>query len=124
MSKNIILYILYFFALAAGIIILYAGFTEKELFFIKDSRTAAISLGVLGMMLCIISVGKFLNAAPANPLSIAGYIFGTLAMVTFLVQVFKWRVPVLSDSKYALIIFSAVIIIKFVIARLSFLLPK
>ena len=52
------------------------GFSEHKILFLQGPRSATISLGIIGMLLCTLSVGKFVSAAPANPLTILGYLFG------------------------------------------------
>lgn len=37
----------------------------------------------------MISVGKFVTAAPAHPLTILGYLFGSVALLAFLAQIFR-----------------------------------
>lgn len=112
--------------LIVAAVILYVGLTGKELLFIHTARGAAISLGVVGMILCGsgTALERCFRKAPAHPLSILGYLVGATGLFTFLVQVFKWQVPVISDPRTALIVLGAVIGIKFVIGRLTVLVPK
>lgn len=100
------------------------GLSQHKFLKIQGPRAATIILGIIGMLLCTISVGKFISAAPASPLSILGYIAGTIAMLTFLTQVFKWNLPVVGEPKTALIVLAAAIIIKSIVARFGYLLVK
>jgi len=100
------------------------GLSGWKVFFIQGARSATIVLGILGMLLCTLSVGKFIASVPAHPLSILGYIIGIIAMLTFLTQVFKWNVPIISNSQMALIVMAVAIIAKSVIARFAYFIVK
>lgn len=117
--------IFYGFSLAGKSIKLLVGASlPKSCDGIQGPRPAAIILGIIGLLLCTISVGKFISAAPANPLSIIGYIVGTIAMLVFLTQLFRWNLPIIGEPRTALIILAAAIIIKSVTARFGYLLTK
>lgn len=100
------------------------GFSGCKILFLQGPRSATISLGIIGMLLCTLSVGKFISAAPAHPLTILGYIFGIVAMIAFLSQIFRWNLPFIGDARTALIILAVCMIAKSTIARFSYLLAK
>lgn len=112
------------FEVIITIIIVIIGLTGKKVFFIENARSATITLGVIGMLFCIISVGKFITLAPAHPLSILGYIIGTIGLIALLAQVFKWNIPYVAKPETALIILAVVIVLKSIIARVGHLLVK
>lgn len=116
---------LYIIAGLIGAIALISGLTGKKLLFVTDTRSAVIVLAAAGFLMCSFgALGVFITKAPLHPLTIAGYVLGTLALLAGIAQLFSIKVPVLSDPKNALIVIAAIIIIKVVIARLNFLLPK
>lgn len=119
--KNISLLI--FEILITGLFLVF-GLSQHKFLGIQGPRPAAIILSIIGLLLCTISVGKFISAAPANPLSIIGYIVGTIAMLVFLTQLFRWNLPIIGEPRTALIILAAAIIIKSVAARFCYLLTK
>lgn len=94
-----------------------AGLSKNGFLFIKSPRAAVITLGIVGMLLCTISVGKFISAAPAHPLTVCGYILGGVSMIIFLTQLFKWQVPFIGDGKTALILLAVAIILLGIIGR-------
>lgn len=98
------------------------GLSGGRVLFINGPRTAAITLGAIGFCLCTLSVGKFVSVAPAHPLSIVGYLVGTLALAALLAQIFKWNLPYLSEPKTALIVIAVCMVVKTVIARFGHLL--
>ncbi len=104
--------------LAVTGLIVYAGLSGKKILFIEGPRSAVITLGIIGMAFCTFSVGKFITAAPAHPLTILGYVIGTVALLSFLTQIFRWKLPVLADPTAALWVLAACIAAKTLIARL------
>lgn len=107
----------------AGLMVAF-GLSEKKILFLQGPRAATIALGVIGMLLCTISVGRFISAAPVHPLSILGYVIGTVALLAFLTQIFAWKLPVIGDPKAALIVLASAMVVKSVIARFAHLIAK
>ncbi len=109
----------FFAELAISAAIVYIGGSQKSIWFIGGERSAVITLGIVGMLFCLISVGKFIGAAPASPASILGYLFGSLAMLIFLTQVFRWQVTLISDPRIALYGLAICLLAMGLIARLG-----
>jgi hypothetical protein len=107
--------------LSVTALIVYFGLSGKKIWFLDGPRSAVITLGVIGMAFCTISVGKFITAAPVHPLSILGYLIGTVALLTLLTQIFKWNLSVVQEPVPALWVLAACIVLKTVIGRLYFL---
>jgi EamA domain-containing membrane protein RarD len=103
--------------LAVTSLIVYAGLCGKQVWFVNGPRSAAITLGAVGMAFCTISVGRFITAAPAHPLSILGYLIGAAALLTFLGQVFQWKLPIVTDPAKALWVIAVCIAAKTIIGR-------
>lgn len=99
-------------------LIVYAGLSGKKVWFIEGPRSAVITLRAIGMAFCTFSVGKFITTAPAHPLSILGYLIGAVALITFLTQIFQWKLPVVYDPTAALWVLTVCIVAKTVIGRL------
>jgi hypothetical protein len=103
--------------LSVTALIVLAGVSGKKVLFINGPRSAVITLGIIGMLFCTISVGRFITAAPAHPLTIMGYLFGSLALLAFLTQIFQWKIPYLQDPATALYIMAACILVKTIVGR-------
>jgi hypothetical protein len=108
-------------AVVTGLIV-WAGVSGKQIWFINGPRTAVITLGAIGMAFCALSVGKFITAGPVHPLAILGYLLGAIALLIFFTQIFHWKLPVIQDAKPALFILAGIVVLKSVIGRLAFLL--
>jgi len=107
-------------------LIVYAGLSGKQILFINGPRTAVITLGIVGFAMCMImpTIGKFISNAPAHPLAIMGYIFGAIAFLTAVTQIFKWNIPIIYDPKIALFVVAGCIVIKSIIGRFAPLIVK
>lgn len=107
-------------------LIVFAGLSGKQILFINGPRSAAITLGVIGFAMCMImpTIGKFISNAPSHPLTIMGYIFGTIALLTAATQIFKWGIPVIHAPQTALLIIAGCIVIKSLIGRFAHFVIK
>lgn len=107
-------------------LIVYMGLAGKQILFINGARSAVITLGAIGFAMCMImpTIGKFISNAPAHPLTIIGYVFGTIALLTTLAQLFKWNIPIIHDPKTALFIIAGCIVIKSIVGRFAPLITK
>ena len=107
-------------------LIVYAGLSGKPILFINGPRSAVITLGAIGFAMCMImpTIGKFISNAPTHPLTITGYIFGTIALLTTATQIFKWKIPIIYDPKITLFVVAGCIVIKSIIGRFAPLVVK
>lgn len=112
------------FEVILSTVIVILGLTNTKVIFLQGPRTMTIVLGIMGMLLCTVSIGKLISTAPAHPLTIMGYIFGVVALTAFITQVFKLDIPVLKDPTYALVILAVALIVKGLIARFQPMLPR
>ena len=53
------------FEVVLSAVIVVLGLTNKKVLFLQGPRAMTIVLGIMGMLLCTISIGKFISAAPA-----------------------------------------------------------
>lgn len=106
--------------------IVYAGLSAKQIGFINGPRSAVITLGSIGFIVCMAmpTIGKFISNAPAHPLTILGYLFGIIALFVTVIQIFKWKIPVLYNPQTALLIVAGCIVIKSIIGRFAPLIVK
>ena len=107
-------------------LIVCAGLSGKQILFINGPRTAVITLGVIGFAMCMImpTIGKFISNAHAHPLTIMGYVFGAIALLTTVAQIFKWNIPMIYDPKIALLVVAGCIVMKSIIGRFAPLIIK
>jgi len=107
-------------------LIVYAGLSGKQILFINRPRTAVITLGIIGFAMCMImpTIGKFISNAPAHPFTIMEYVFGAIALLTTVAQIFKWSIPMIYDPKIALFVVAGCIVIKSIIGRFTPLIVK
>ena len=113
---------IWIFEIVLVIVLVALGISNKKILFIIGPRSMVIFMGIIGMLLCTLSVGKFISKAPAHPLTILGYIFGAVALLAFITQLFRINIPYLNDPKIALIVLGVAIIIKGFIANFEHIL--
>lgn len=102
-------------------LIVYAGLSGKPILFINGPRSAVIVLGVIGFAICMLmpTIGRFIANAPAHPLTITGYVLGSVALLATVTQIFNWRIPILHDPQTALFVVAGCIVVKSIIGRLA-----
>lgn len=122
MSKTLPLYLI---SAIIACIATYAGLTGHAVWFIKDTRMAVIVLAAAGFVMCSTgAIFTYVSHAPAHPLTIVGYVLGSIALLAGLTQLFHWQLPVLSDARLALYVMLAAIVIKVIIGRLAHVVVK
>lgn len=119
--KNMFLYIV---SGIIGLVALYAGLADKKMLFITSPRIAVIVLTIIGFLMCNFgSIGLFVSKAPLHPLTIIGCIMGLAALLAGIICIFNINIPFVNEPNNALILIGIIIALKFIIARLGFLLP-
>ncbi|MFZ0445015.1 MAG: hypothetical protein WAM95_10375 [Bacillus sp. (in: firmicutes)] len=68
---------IWFFEIVLTILLVVLGLTDTKVLFLQGARAMIIILGIAGMVLCTLSIGKFISVASANALTILKYIFGS-----------------------------------------------
>lgn len=115
----------YIISVLVALIAFFGGFIAKKEMFILNARTAVIVLFIAGFAMCSSgAIGTFISKAPFHPLTIIGYVLGSVALFIGIVHVFKLKVPYFSSAHNALMIIGVIIVLKFIIARLSFLIQS
>lgn len=104
--------------------LIWLGLSGKQFLWIRSPRSASITLLVIGAVLCTSSVGKFISTAWYHPLSICGYVLGTILMLSLIAQIFRLKLPIVGKSETALVIIGVCITLKGIIARFQFLLVR
>jgi len=122
MSKTLPVYII---SAIIALVATYSGLTGNAVWFIKDTRMAVIVLAAAGFLMCSTgAIFTYVSKAPAHPLTIAGYLLGSIALLAGLAQLFRWQVPLLSDSRTALYVILIATALKVIIGRLAHLVIK
>lgn len=111
-----------FFEIVIVSICVIMGLGNHKFLFLQSTRSWVIFMGILGMLMCTISIGNFISINPWHPLTILGYILGGICIIVFLIQLFNIDLPIISNSRKALIIMGVSIIIKGFIGRFVHLL--
>jgi len=105
-------------------LVVYIGLSGRQILFITGTRAAVIALGIIGFAMCMVmpTIGIFISNAPVHPLTLLGYAFGIIALLTTIVQIAKWHIPVIQDPKTALFVIAGCVVIKSIIGRCASLI--
>lgn len=103
--------------LAAGLV--FAVLTGRRLPLITNERVALIVLVVLGMAMCTNGIGRVAAAnAWAQPLSIAGYLLGSLILIVAVLALMGRPLPLIPGVHQAIIAVSALSVLKLVLSAI------
>lgn len=105
-------------------LLVWMGFSKRQFLWIRSPRSAAVTLCVIGFVLCMASVGKFISSDWRHPLTILGYVLGVILMLSMIAQIFGLNMPVVGKSETALVVIGVCIVLKGIIARFQNLLVK
>lgn len=103
--------------LAAALV--FAVLTDRKVPLIASERAALIVLVVIGMAMCSNGIGRVAAAgAWAHPLSIIGYLLGAVILVVAGAAILGKPLPLVPDVHQAIIVVSALGVVKLVVSVL------
>lgn len=107
-----------------SVALVWLGLSRRKFLWIHSPRSAAVTLFVIGFVLCMASIGKFISADWRHPLTISGYILGVILLLSMIAQVFHLKLPIVGNAETALVIIGVCIVLKGLIARFHGLVVK
>ena len=112
-------------ALLAGIV-LFIGATGKKIPVLSNPRMDIILLVVIGMAICTQGgIGRVAATGQwTHPLSIIGYVLGSLILLIALSAFVGWKLPYIQNNQQALIAIAVLIGLKVVNAVTHYLLSR
>ena len=110
----------YILEIIVAIAIYWIGVMNVDVLFITNTRTAAITLGILGIIFYLTNTMGYVMRNPLHPVALLGSIFAIIGMVLLVVQIFGFNFPILGNPILALTYFALAMIAKGVI---GFILP-
>ena len=112
-------------ALLAGIV-LFIGATGKKIPVLSNPRMDIILLVVIGMTICTQGgIGRVAATGQwTHPLSIIGYVLGSLILLIALSAFVGWKLPYIQNNQQALIAIAVLIGLKVVNAVTHYLLSR
>ena len=106
--------------------VLFIGLTGKKVPLLSNLRVDIILLVVLGMAICTLGgIGRVAAQNTwAHPLSILGYLLGTIIILVTLATFAGWKLPLIQGDRQALIAIAILIGAKIVDSVIHYLLAR
>lgn len=110
----------YLFEIVLALVFVWVGLSGSSLWFVSGTRTAAITLGIIGILFYFLNTLGYVVRNPFHPISLIGSLAGAVGVILLIIQIFGWRFFIIGNSAVALLFFATVMCIK---GALGFLMP-
>ncbi len=112
MSKRIS----YIFEIIVALVIYWIGLSNVNVLFIHGPRSAAITLGILGLLFYVTNTMGYILRNPLHPIAMLGSIFAIIGTVLLVIQIFGFQFWIFGNSIFALTYFALAMTAKAVVA--------
>ncbi len=98
--------------LAAGLV--FMVLTGRDIPIVGNGAGALLTLGIIGIAMCTLSgIGSVQSTLGwTHPLTIAGSILGVLALLVVALPLFGVRLPLIADTRSAILALAAIMLVK------------
>lgn len=110
----------YLFEIVLALILAWVGISGGTLLFVEGTRTAAITLGIIGILFYFLNTLGYVMRNPFHPIALLGTLAGAIGVILLIIQVFGWNFFIIGNSTVALLYFAVVMCLK---GALGFLMP-
>ncbi|MBQ8246978.1 MAG: hypothetical protein IJZ42_07580 [Lachnospiraceae bacterium] len=98
-----------------ALVIFWIGISNASFLFISGTRSAAITLGIIGLLFYITNTMGYVLRSPLHPISLMGSLFAIIGVVLLLMQIFGFQFWILGNPIFALTYFALAMIAKAVV---------
>ena len=91
------------------------GITNTNVLFITGVRSAAITLGIIGLLFYITNTVGYVLRNPVHPISLMGSIFAIIGVILLVIQIFGINIWIFGNPLLALTYFALAMIAKAVV---------
>ena len=106
----------YIFEILIALIIFWVGVSNINLFFITGPRSAAVTLGLIGLLFYITNTMGYVLRNPLHPIALLGSIFAVVGTVLLVIQILGLQFWILGNPIFALTFFALAMVVKAVVA--------
>lgn len=106
----------YIFEIIVAVVIYWIGLSNINILFINGPRTAAITLGIIGLLFYITNTMGYVFRNPLHPIAMLGSVFAIIGTVLLVIQIFGFQFWILGNPVFALTYFALAMIAKAVVA--------
>lgn len=86
--------------------IFWIGITNMNFLFISGTRSAAITLGIIGLLFYVMNTMGYVMNNPLHPVALLGSLFALVGVVLLVMQIFGFNFWILGNSVFALTYFA------------------
>lgn len=95
--------------------IYWIGISNMNVLFITGTRSAAITLGIVGLLFYVTNTMGYVMRNPAHPVALMGSIFAIVGVILLVMQIFRFQFWILGNPVLALTYFALAMIAKAVV---------
>ncbi len=111
---------IYLFEIVLALFLLWMGIFGVNFLFVNGPRTAAITLGIIGILFYFMNTMGYVMRNPFHPVSLIGTVAGAVGVILLIIQIFGWNFWIIGNPVVALLYFTVVMCVKGI---LGFLMP-
>lgn len=109
---------IYLLEIALALLLLWMGVFRVSFLFVDGPRTAAITLGLLGVLFYFMNTMGYVVRNPIHPISLLGSIAGAIGVILLIIQIFGWNFWIIGNPIVALMYFAIIMCAKGVLGML------
>ncbi|MBQ7765923.1 MAG: hypothetical protein IJ397_03650 [Lachnospiraceae bacterium] len=106
----------YILEIILALIIYWIGMANVPVLFVNGVRSAAITLGIIGLFFYITNTMGYVMRNPLHPIALIGSIFAIIGAVLLVFQIFGFQFWIFGNPVFALTYFALAMIVKAVLA--------
>lgn len=106
----------YIFEILIALIIFWVGMSNIDFLFITEPRSAAVTLGILGILFYVTNTMGYVLRNPLHPIALLGSVFAIVGTILLVIQIFGFQFWILGNPIFALTYFALAMCAKAVIA--------
>ena len=108
----------YIFEIVIALFIYWIGVSNIPFLFVNGTRSAAITLGIIGLLFYVTNTMGYILSNPLHPIALLGSLFAIIGTVLLVIQIFGFQFWILGNSVFARTYFALAMIVKAVVAIL------
>ena len=105
----------YIFEIIIALVIYWVGLSNINILFVTGTRSAAITLGIIGLLFYITNTMGYVLRNPLHPVTLMGSFFAIVGTVLLVIQTFGFQFWILGNPVFALTYFALAMIAKAVV---------
>ena len=105
----------YLLEILVALAIFWIGISGMDILFINGTRSAAITLGIIGLIFYLTNTMGYVMNNPMHPVALLGSVFAIIGVVLLIMQIFGIQLWVFGNPVLALTYFALAMIAKAVV---------